>query len=497
MNYEVHKFGGTSLATAEDFRHVVERFTVPGQAIVVSATQGTTSQLQTLLDVAAKGQDYQAPLAEISLRHQNLIAELKLGSEMYEILKRDLAQIDQILQVVALLGEYAEQLQDVVLGHGEQWSAQILTTLYQRTASALYCDAGELLTIEKHRREVIVDWQQSEKNLNQFLAGKKVDHLVITGFIASFPNRRRTILGRNGSDFSAVIFAKLLEAKSLTIWTDVNGAYSADPNKVSAAFALKSLSYHEALEFAYFGATVIHPKTIAPAVTANIPIWIKNSHQPDAPGTLIDQAGIQVDRWVKGLSSVEDIALINIEGAGLIGVCGIAARVFSTLNDADVSVVLISQASSEYSICLAVREYDASTAQAVLKAAFRHELREGVIEQIVVDCDCAILAIIGQNMIGTPGIAKKLFHALANANINILAIAQGASERNISVVIKRRLIRKALRIAHSGFYLSHKTLSIGLIGPGVIGKALLKQIEQASQQIPRPQSHRPRHQGLE
>jgi aspartokinase/homoserine dehydrogenase 1 len=302
-----------------------------------------------------------------------------------------------------------------------------------------------------------------------------VGTVVVTGFIATDTHGLQTTLGRNGSDFSASIFGALLDAAEIVIWTDVDGVLSADPRLVPEAQVIGALSYSEAMELAYFGAKVIHPQTMAPAVHKRIPIWIRNTFAPGAAGTLIHDRTAP-SPLVKGITTVERIALVNLEGAGMIGVPGTAHRLFGALREEGISVILISQGSSEHSICFAVPEGEVERAERVVRRAFEPELREGQIQSIDVNRSCSILAVVGDGMAGAHGVAAQVFGALGNAGVSVRAIAQGASERNISVVIDGRNSARALRAVHSGFYLSAHTISIGLIGPGLVGGALLDQL---------------------
>jgi aspartokinase/homoserine dehydrogenase 1 len=328
-----------------------------------------------------------------------------------------------------------------------------------------------------------VQWQRSKTQLQDLLgagAGASASAnvaatLVITGFIATDPRGVQTTLGRNGSDFSASIFGALLDAAEIHIWTDVDGVLSADPRRVPDAQVIDSLSYNEAMELAYFGAKVIHPQTMAPAVGRDIPIWIRNTFAPHKNGTLICAAP-RSSLPVKGITSIENVALVNLEGAGMIGVPGTAHRLFGALREEGISVILISQGSSEHSICCAIPQEQAVRAKRVLDAAFDRELAEGQIQNVDVTPDLAILAVVGDGMAGMPGVSGKVFGALGNAQINVRAIAQGASERNISVVVDGKHATRALRAAHASFYLSPHTLSIGVIGPGTVGSVLLDQL---------------------
>ncbi len=320
-----------------------------------------------------------------------------------------------------------------------------------------------------------VQWSESHEKLAAAVGPNFEGTLIITGFVASDRRGVQTTLGRNGSDFSGSIFGALLEAREIQIWTDVDGVLSADPRRVPDATVIDSLSYNEAMELAYFGAKVIHPQTMAPAVGRDIPIWIRNTFAPQKKGTLIC-AKPESALPVKGITTIENVALINLEGAGMIGVPGTAHRLFGALREEGVNVILISQGSSEHSICCAIPQDQANRAASVVREAFARELKEGQIQNVDVDPDLAILAIVGDGMAGTPGVSAKVFNALGAASVNVRAIAQGASERNISVVIDGKDATKALRAAHAGFYLSPHTLSIGIIGPGTVGRVLIDQL---------------------
>ncbi|HVV68270.1 MAG TPA: bifunctional aspartate kinase/homoserine dehydrogenase I [Gammaproteobacteria bacterium] len=484
---EVHKFGGSSLATAAHFRAVQNIVRGNRTAIVVSASAGITNQLQALLNLACQQQAYHEKLADIKQFQHDIIQHLLDADpqcqEMVSIINSDCDAIANLLRTTQLLGSYNTQVQDKVLGYGELWSAQILAALLNREAATLFIDASKILiTYRKHKQQYI-DWEHSQQLLDPLLQSADFQHLVITGFIATNAEHQFVTLGRNGSDYSAAIFARLLHAEKLIIWTDVDGIYSADPNKVRSAFPLPELSYEEALELAYFGAKVIHPQTIFPAINNNIPIYVKHSGNPLAPGTKISAKCQTTDYLVKGLSCIDDVALINIEGSGMVGVSGTATRVFQVLYQGGISVILISQASSEHSICFAVKQDQANQAQEFLQEQFQFEIGQQLIKGITIDKNCSVLAVVGDGMVGHQGVAGKLFNTLTKANVNIKAVAQGSSERNISVVVERLDIYKALRAVHSGFYLSSKTLSIGLIGPGQVGATLLQQIADTAPQL--------------
>jgi aspartokinase/homoserine dehydrogenase 1 len=476
----VHKFGGSSVANAERFDALLPLLTGKNEIIVVSATQGTTSTLQAIIDAAKVGLPYLPQLAALEKTHNDLANVLLKGEYCKEVLaaiQTDFSEIKEIVHTVELTHFYSSQIQEYVLGYGEIWSAKILAGYLGAYNKVIYLDASQVLFIYEKNGLKCIDWAKSQAALDLFLAGKAYDQIVVTGYIASRLDGQRTNLGRNGSDFSAAIFAKLFNANTLTIWTDVDGIYSADPNRVLAAFVIENLSYKEALELAYFGAKVLHPLTIAPMLESETPIYIKNSFNPSAHGTYISVSPKPSQHIIKGLTCIDDIALINIEGTGMTGVSGIAGRVFQLLHQEKISIILISQASSEHSICFAVLKSDADLAVNVLTENLQFEIERRQIDGVFVDHECAIMAIVGDGMVGSIGTTGKLCESLAKANINIRAISQGSSERNISVVVNRSDINRALQTVHASFYLSRETISIGIIGPGAVGGVLLAQIQ--------------------
>lgn len=476
----VHKFGGSSLTCADSYRQVAEKVTDSSALIVLSAVQEITSTLQLLLE-KAKGQEaLDSILSHIKFQHMTIATELlpeALANIFFQQLEADLAAIASLLESARLLRSYSRSMQDKVMGFGEIWSARLLSAYLSIEKKTGFIDASQIIVTDKKHGLLTIDWQASEKHLLELFENSQTETCwVATGFLAQDKAGQQVTLGRNGSDFSAAIFANLLNANQLVIWKDVDGILSADPRRVPAAFPIPALSYQSAMELAYFGGTVIHPKTISPVMQKNIPIHIKNFFNPAAEGTVISQDD-SIDLPVQGISSIEEVALITLAGAGLIGVSGTAVRVFQVLEKLNISVILISQASSEHSICFAVALESADQAVSALEEAFAYEILQNQIDCIEVDKEAAILAIVGDGMVHRVGIAAKLTSTLANANISIRAIAQGASERNISLVISRSEMSRALRVTHSGFYLSNKSISIGLIGPGLVGGTLLSQIQ--------------------
>ncbi len=482
--WNVHKFGGTSLATAERYRQVAGILRVEEgekKAVVVSAMHKVTDGLIELADLAkARDDSYLARADALRARHVETIEALlplEQRSTLLDVLESDCKDIKEVLRGVYLSRTCSDRTLELIAGHGELWSAQLLNAHLNATGVASsWLDARTVLTVEPGDAMVSVDWARSQAQTAAWNNSLTTDWVVITGFVASTPDGIPTTLKRNGSDFSASIFGKLLEARAITIWTDVDGVLSADPRLVPEAVVLDDVSYQEATELAYFGAKVVHPSTMAPAIENKIPIWIRNTFNPAARGTRIS-ATSGPGHPVKGFATVDGMALVNVEGTGMIGVPGVAKRLFGALGEVGVSVVMISQASSEHSICFAIPEAQAALARKTVERVFFAELHHSQIQMIDVKENCSILAAVGDNMVHHPGVAGKFFSALGKARVNIRAIAQGSSERNISTVIDRADSRKALRAVHAAFYLSHQTISIGVIGCGLIGGTFLDQLQ--------------------
>ena len=483
-SWVVNKFGGSSVADADCFARVAAILeSHPGKrlAVVLSACRGVTDELLLLVTLAER-QDpaWHAQLATLRQRHGDIANALlppAVTAEYLAEFDRDAADLDGVLRTTQVMRTAGQHVRDKVSGYGEIWSTRLfLRYLAQRgkRGGLQWIDARACVVAEWGPLGPAIQWQTSTARL-QALVQPEAATLVITGYIASDPAGIQTTLGRDGSDFSASIFGALLGAAEIQIWTDVDGVLSADPRRVPDAQIISSLSYNEAMELAYFGAKVIHPQTMAPAVGRDIPIWIRNTFAPHKPGTLIC-AQPRSAQPVKGITSIDKVALVNLEGAGMIGVPGTAHRLFGALREEDISVILISQGSSEHSICCAIPAAQAARATQVLERAFARELADGQIQSVDVTGELAILAVVGDGMAGMPGVAGKVFNALGTANVNVRAIAQGASERNISVVVAGKDATRALRAVHAGFYLSPHTLSIGIIGPGTVGKVLLDQL---------------------
>jgi len=484
-----HKFGGSSLADAERIAAVVDILMAreeDRQVVVVSAMRGVTDSLIALTSQAAGADEtaWKQAVDELEAKH-HATAKALLGDDTTLVsnrLSEGFVELRELLHAQSLIGAVSPDLLQLVSGLGEIWSATLVdATLRARGADSQWLDAREVLVVEHCDLGATVQWQETQQRLRDHKP-KATRHTIVSGYVARTPDGRVTNLGRNGSDYSGSIFASLFEASELHVWSDVDGILSADPRVVPEAVEIPELSYDEACELAYFGAKVLHPQTMAPAIARGIDIIARNTFDPSHPGTRI-AANVAAEPPVKGVSTVRGLAILNLEGAGMIGIPGTAQRAFAALEQAQVSVVMISQGSSEHSICCVIKNGDAVAAEQAVRQAFAHELRNGQVSDVNVEAGIAALAAVGDGMAGTPGIASGVFSALARANVNVRVIAQGSSERNISVAIDEASADRALRAVHSGFYLSAQTLSIGVVGPGNVGRTLLRQLHEVRPQL--------------
>lgn len=485
-----HKFGGSSLADPDRIGRVVDILLDRDerQVVVVSAMRGVTDALIDATHAAADGsageQRWRSMADELEQKHLDAATAL-LGCSSgttHDELREGFVELRELLHAQSRIGAVSPDLLKLVAGLGESWSSRLVNaTLRTRGADSQRLDARAVLVVEPSDLGATVHWDESAQRLAESLPVPS-KHTIVPGFVARTKDGRVTNLGRNGSDYSGAIFASLFGASELHVWSDVDGILSADPRVVPEAVEIPQLSYSEACELAYFGAKVLHPQTMAPAIERGIAIIARNTFDPSHPGTRISAAA-DASPPVKGVSTVKGLAILNLEGAGMIGVPGTAQRAFSALEQAKASVVMISQGSSEHSICCVIQAVDSASAEDAVRQAFAHELRTGQITDVTVETGIAALAAVGDGMAGTPGIASQLFAALARANVNVRVIAQGSSERNISVAIEEASAQRALRAVHAGFYLSANTISIGVIGPGNVGQAFLQQIRQVREQL--------------
>jgi len=490
--WKIHKFGGSSLTDADCFRRVAGLLLAYSDSrigVVVSAMGGMTDALLRLAVLAERDDDdFGIELNAIGKRYSETANALIEGDRLVNVLdtwSQDADDIRDVLKAIALVKSAPQRSRDVIAGYGEIWSARLLAArLGQESGErgGAWIDARNIITVSQTELGPTVNWAASQSRFVEHVAKDFAGIAVITGFIAADENGLQKTLGRNGSDYSAAIFAALSKASELTIWTDVDGVMSADPKRVPEARVIEQLTYNEAMELAYFGAEVLHPQTLGPAIENDIPVIIRSSFNPTHGGSRIEAAPAAAD-GIKGITAIGGMALVNLEGSGMIGVPGTADRLFAALKNAGVSVTLISQASSEHSICIAVPQELSERARQVVSEAFADELASGQIQSVEANDSQSIVALVGDGMAGTPGVAGRFFGTLGRAGINIRAIAQGSSERNISAVVDSDDATRALRAAHSGFYLSSKTISIGLIGVGNVGAALIRQLEKQSRRL--------------
>ncbi|MEN9311815.1 MAG: bifunctional aspartate kinase/homoserine dehydrogenase, partial [Pseudomonadota bacterium] len=446
-----HKFGGSSLADAQRIRHVADLLladNASAQIAITSAMQGTTNALVALGEAATSGGKWKPALEALHQRHNDTAhALLQRPAAAVATVNALCGELAELLQASSLLRQPGRTALERIHGMGEVLSTSLLHAhLVERGGDYALLDARDVLVVRHTDLGAVVDWEQSAVKLAEWRTQHPQTRINITGFVARDEHGLPTTLGRNGSDYSAAIFASLFEADELHIWSDVDGVLSADPRLVPEAVPLTAMSYREACELAYFGAKVIHPQTMTPAIARGLPILMRNTFRPEFAGTRIDAEGDRNPAGpVKGLTLGGDLALVCLEGAGLIGVPGTAERVFAALHAAHISVVMISQGSSEHSICCVVHQREADAARAALQDAFARELAGAQVQGVTLQTGISVLAAVGDGMAGTPGVAARMFDALARARVNIRAIAQGASERNISVAIDSDDAARALR----------------------------------------------------
>ncbi len=457
---KILKFGGSSLQTAQRIRQVADilKKLAPSAklAMVVSAFGGVTDQLIEAAHQAAVGNPgYQEIEKDLENRHLQLIGELltvQSQSRASAFVINLLNDLHDVLHGVFLVRELSARVLDFVMSFGERLSAFIVAQVLQDAGlDADYLDARQLIKSNDRFGQAQVLWPETEKLIKQYFKNNK-KLPVITGFIASTLKNETTTLGRSGSDFTASIFGAILGVEEIQIWTDVDGVMTADPRKVPEAFTIPQISYEEVMELSHFGAQVIHPRTMQPALDKKIPLRIKNTLNPDHPGTLICLQGNHWPYAIKGLSSLDDIALVSVIGSGMVGVTGIAGRIFTALAKEKINIILISQASSEHSICFGIPPVDALKAKEVLEQELKLELLEKTVNRVLVEEDLSVIAIVGEKMRRTKGIAGRVFSALGDADVNIVAIAQGSSELNISLVIEKKQLKKALNAIHQKFF---------------------------------------------
>ncbi|MCR5180295.1 MAG: aspartate kinase, partial [Bacteroidaceae bacterium] len=492
---KVLKFGGTSVGSVESIlsvKRIVESQSEP-VIVVVSALGGITDQLLRTAQQALTGDvAYLASYAEMASRHHELISAIIPGGNDRETLIRTvdalLEELRSIYQGVYLIRDLSPKTQAAIVSYGERLSSQIVATLIR---DAVWYDSREFIKTEvKAGRPRLASELTTELVRRTWRELPKVS--LVPGFISTDAESGETTnLGRGGSDYTASIIAAALDANVLEIWTDVDGFMTADPRVISSAYVIPELSYIEAMELCNFGAKVVYPPTIYPVCIKEIPILIKNTFNPDAPGTIIKKKASEDQRLIKGISSIKGSTLITVSGLSMVGVIGVNRRIFSVLAENGISVFMVSQASSENSTSIGVRDEDADAACRVLNEEFAKEIETGAMFRMQAEGGLATVAVVGERMKHTPGIAGKVFVTLGRSGISVIACALGASETNISFVVSSRYLRKTLNVIHDAFFLSeYQVLNLFLCGVGTVGSSLIEQLAQQQEKLMREQGLR-------
>jgi len=483
---KVLKFGGSSVASPERIRSVIDivKGYSPAEHVVVifSAFGGVTDTLIQLSDKALQGDgNYRSVLHALEEQHFNAVRsliEIQRQSSILATVKTMMNELEDVLHGIFLVKERTPRMMDFVMSFGELLSSYIISEAFTNlNISCEFLDARKIIRTDNNFGHAKVDFEVTNKLIREHFKFH-TELQIVTGFIALSESGETTTLGRSGSDYTAAIIAGALKTSSLEIWTDVDGMMTADPRKVKKAFTVEEMTYQEAMELSHFGAKVIFPATMQPVMLNSIPIWIKNTFNPSFPGTIIQHESNNKDLIIKGISSMDKMSLLSVQGSGLQGVIGVSMRLFTALARGNINVILISQASSEHSICFAVASSSSLRAKNAIEKEFFYEINGNEMDKISIENGLAIVAIVGENMRHNPGTSGRMFHSLGKSGVNIYAIAQGSSELNISAVIKESDVAKALNVLHEAFFLSDKrVVNLFMVGTGLIGKELLKMID--------------------
>ncbi|HKJ48296.1 MAG TPA: aspartate kinase, partial [Christiangramia sp.] len=481
------KFGGSSLATSERIKLVSktiqEHLKQDAVISVFSAFGGVTNDLLLMAELAAREDlSYKEILERNENRHLEVVRELipvTAQSSILSKVKNQFNRLETLYEGVYLLNELSDKTRHVISGFGEILSSLIIAEYFKSlNLDSLFTDTRELIVCKNNNEKVLVNYEVTNSNLKDFFNKNKAEFYIVPGFVARNSEGVPSTLGRGGSDFTAAIIAGALDLDKVLIYTDVNGMFTANPNLVPQAYSLKEISYEEAMELSHFGAKVLYPPTLQPLLDKNIEIHIKNTFDPEHPGTVISKSSKKNFRWVTGITHIDSIKLLNIEGSGMVGIPGFSKRFFEILFQEHINVVLITQASSEHSICIAVKADEAEKAKEALNEAFETEIAFKKIKPVEIEENVSIIALVGDRMKSHHGLSGKMFSALGNNNINIRAIAQGSSERNISAVIAKKDVTKALNTLHEQFFeVPSKELNLYITGVGNVGSKLLEQLK--------------------
>lgn len=480
----VLKFGGTSVANASNIRKTTAILQLTSQShrmcAVVSALSGVTDALITCGEQAAAGNgDFRITLKELEEKHletaRDLIA-VQSQSTALSMVKQSLMELESLLEGVFVLNELSPRTRDRIMSFGELLSSRIISSyLTSQGIQHQWLDSRSLIKTDDRYGNARVMESETHALIREKVTA---DFTLVPGFIASDMHGFTTTLGRGGSDYTGAIVAAALEAERFEVWTDVSGMMTADPRLCPHAKVIPQISYQEAMELSHFGAKVIYPPTIQPVMKKSIPVWIKNTFAPEDDGTLIQSQEVATPQTVCGLSSINKIALLQLEGSGMIGIPGFSRRLFGALASQKVNVILITQSSSEHSICVGVDESNITIARQAVDEAFAHEIATGQVQPLLIETGLSIVALVGDQMKSHPGISGRMFSALGKNGINIRAIAQGSSEKNISAVIRTEDVRKAVNVLHEAFFeTTKKQLNLIIVGTGNVGGKLLAQLE--------------------
>lgn len=485
---KVLKFGGTSVAHSQNImlvENIIKKESQKNRIIVVvSALHGVTDQLIKAAEAAShNNENYLQILKNLEEKHLDLVKDLIPFSEQsswLSFVKKHFNDIEDICNSIFILKEFTDRIKDKITSYGEFLSSNIITARLKSNGSDAFWMDSHIVT-DSNFTNAKVNFEATEDNLSQFLNENKNQIFITPGFIAKDTKENATTLGRGGSDYTASIIASVLHADELEIWTDVSGMMTSDPRLVSNAKPIAEISYSEAMELSHFGAKVLYPPTIQPVMVKNINLRIKNTFDPEAQGTLIShyvkKSHLENEQIAVGVSNMSHVALLTVEGSGMIGIPGVSAKLFQCLSQEKINVILITQSSSEHSITIAISEKDVFNAKSAIDSAFEDDLKLKRIDPVKIETDLAIVALVGENMKSRSGVSAKMFGCLGNNGINIRAIAQGSSEKNISIVISEKDITKAVNVLHEEFFESEiKQVHLYICGTGNVGMKLIQQI---------------------
>ena len=486
---QVLKFGGSSVGTAEAVSKVIaivkERMQTTPTIVVVSAMSGVTDQLIMLAQSAAQGNEaYKTIIQNLEQKHLDAVRALlpiQQQSGTLSMVKQLINEIESNCDGLFMLRELTMRMQDRLISYGEILSSKIISAAFEAEGvDQVWLDSREMIKTNNRYFNAMVDRALTNTTIQAYFAAPSNKHVlyIAPGFVASDAEGNTTTLGRGGSDYTGAIYAASLKASVLEIWTDVSGMMTADPRMVQNAKEIPKISYQEAMELSHFGAKIIYPPTIQPVMREHIPVWIKNTFEPTHPGTLIENESPKDDNFIRGISSIKEICLLSLEGTGMVGIPGFSKRLFDALAKKQINVILITQSSSEHSICVGVNIQDTHLAKIAVDTEFEQEINTQVVEPLIVERELSIIALVGEQMRNHPGVSGKMFGVLGRNGINVRAIAQGSSEKNITAVVAAQDVRKAINVLHEEFFeTSYKQVNVYIAGAGNVGGKLIEQIK--------------------